>query len=76
MSGMNKNTVYIPKDIKRVLRELAATRGVSQAELIREVRWAITAKSVAPRPTLPLFRSGKPNLAERSDWALRGFGKS
>jgi hypothetical protein len=28
-----------------------------------------------PRPTLPLFRSSDPTLAERVDEALAGFGE-
>ena len=76
MYGMEKTTVYVPKEVKRALRELAAVRGVSEAELIREALRAITAKAVPPRPRLPLFKSGKPRLAERLDEAMKGFGES
>ena len=73
---MEKTTVYPPKDIKRALTELAAARGVGEAELIREALRSITAKTVPPRPRVALFKSGKPRLAERLDEALKGFGES
>lgn len=76
MYGMQKTTVYIPEDVKRALSRTAAARGVSEAELIREAVRALTAGAVPPRPRLPLFRSGKPRLAESVDEALSGFGES
>lgn len=76
MYGMQKTTVYIPEDVKRALGQLAAARGVSEAELIREALHAFTSQTTPPRPRLPLFKSGKRGLAERVDEALSGFGKS
>ena len=76
MYGMQKTTVYIPEDLKRILRQVAAARGVSEAELIREALRELTARASAPKPRLPLFRSGKPELAERVDEALTGFGEA
>ena len=76
MYGMQKTTVYIPKDVKRALGQVAAARGVSEAELIREALRVLTSKTTPPRPRLPLFRSGKPKLAERVDEALLEFGES
>lgn len=67
---MQKTTVYIPEDVKRALGRLAAARGVSEAELIREALRALTSKTTPPRPRLPLFKSGKPRLAERVDEVL------
>lgn len=75
MYGMHKTTVYLPDDLKRDVERVAATRGCSEAELIREAIRTLTQESVAPRPRLPLFKSGKPGLAERVDQALRGFGE-
>ena len=74
--GMYKTTVYIPKDVKRALAQVAAARGVSEAELIREALRVLTAEATPPKPRLPLFKSGKPRLAERVDDALKGFGES
>jgi hypothetical protein len=76
MYGMQKTTVYIPEDVKRALGQAAAVRRVSEAELIREALRALTSKATPPRPRLPLFKSGKPQLAERVDEALERFGKS
>lgn len=76
MYGMEKTTVYLPAELKRSLARTAAARGCSEAELIREALRAITAHSAPPRPRLPLFKSGKPRLAERVDAALAGFGES
>ncbi|MFN0315161.1 MAG: CopG family transcriptional regulator [Burkholderiales bacterium] len=73
---MQKTTVYIPDDVKRALGRVAAERGVSEAELIREAVRTLTSHAVAPRPRLPLFKSGKPGLAEHVDEALSGFGET
>ena len=73
---MQKTTVYIPEDVKRALGQAAAVRGVSEAELIREALRALTAQAAHPRPRLPMFKSGKPRLAERVEEALSGFGQS
>jgi Arc/MetJ-type ribon-helix-helix transcriptional regulator len=74
--GMQKTTVYIPKEVKRALGQVAAARGVSEAELIREALRTLTSQTIPPRPRLPLFKSGKRRLAERVDEALSGFGES
>jgi hypothetical protein len=74
--GMQKTTVYIPDDVKQALEEIAAARGMSEAELIREALRALVANRIPPRPRLPLFNSGKPDLAERVDELLDGFGES
>jgi plasmid stability protein len=76
MYGMEKTTVYLPDELKRALRRSAAARGQSEAELIREALRAITAESAPPRPRLPLFASEVPDLAERVDTALDGFGET
>lgn len=73
--GMQKTTVYIPEDVKRALGQLAAGRGVSEAELIREALRTLTSQTTPPRPRLPLFNSGNPRLAERVDEGLSGFGE-
>ncbi|OGA23702.1 MAG: hypothetical protein A3I02_16060 [Betaproteobacteria bacterium RIFCSPLOWO2_02_FULL_67_26] len=73
---MQKTTVYIPRDVKRALGQAAAARGVSEAELIREALRTLTSKTTPPGPRLPLFKSGKPRLAERVDEALAEFGES
>jgi hypothetical protein len=73
---MRKTTVYIPEAVKQALGQVAAARGVSEARLIREALQSLAAESVLPRPRLPLFRSGKPRLAERAKRALAVFGEA
>ena len=75
MYGVHKTTVYLPDDLKKDLERVAATRGCSEAELIREAIRTLALGSAAPRPRVPLFKSGKPGLAERVDQALAGFGE-
>jgi Arc/MetJ-type ribon-helix-helix transcriptional regulator len=73
---MRKTTVYLPDEIKRQLGRVAASRGISEAELIREALRAATQEARPPSPRLPLFESGLPDLAERLDAALDGFGET
>jgi hypothetical protein len=75
MYGMRKTTVYLPDELKDALAELAVRRGQSEAELIREALSTLTSAGGSPVPRLPLFRSGKPSLAERVDVHLKGFGR-
>ena len=75
MYGMKKTTVYLPDELKAALERSAASRGQSEAELIRQAVRDLTRRLEPPRPRLPLFSSGDPTLAERVDEDLaRGFG--
>jgi hypothetical protein len=71
---MTKTTVYLPPELKRALRSLAAERRCSEAELLREAVSWLTSEAGAPLPRLPLFRSSGPSIAEHVDRALKGFG--
>jgi len=76
MYGMKKTTIYLPDELKAALERAALAEGRSEAELIREaLREKIAAVSPV-RPTIPLTSSGlgDPNLAERVDELLAGFG--
>jgi len=73
---MKKTTVYLPAELKRALKRVAAQRGQSEAGLLREAVALVTAQSEAPAPRLPLFRSGGPSIAGDIDEALKGFGRS
>ena len=68
--------MYIPSDVKLALGKVATARGLSEAEVIRQALRAVTADIVPPRPRMPLFKSGKPRLAEKVDDALAGFGET
>ena len=72
---MERTTVYLTTDLRVALKETARRRRVSEAELIREGIAIVTADDASPAPTAPLFESGEPDLAERVDVALDGFGE-
>lgn len=72
---MEKTTVYLPDELKAALRRQARSTGRSEAELIREGIGLVTGTHRIAEPRLPLFTSGKPDLAERMDGLLDGFGE-
>lgn len=75
MGGMEKTTVYLTSAQKHALARASEVSGRSQAELIREGIEAVTARFRVAEPTIPLFDSGQPDLAERVDEYLQGFGE-
>jgi plasmid stability protein len=72
---MEKTTVYLPDELKRALRRAARATGRSEADLIREGISAVVGTHRIAEPRLPLFESGQPDLAERVDEQLAGFGE-
>ncbi|MGH2392996.1 MAG: ribbon-helix-helix protein, CopG family [Candidatus Limnocylindria bacterium] len=72
---MEKTTVYLTDDLKRALRRAARATGRSEAELIREGIGLVAGTHRVAEPRLPLFESGQPDLAERVDDLLPGFGE-
>jgi len=72
---MEKTTVYLTSGQKRALARAAKVSGRSEADLIREGIEEITSRHRAAEPTLPLFESGLPDLAEQVDDYLDGFGE-
>ena len=75
MGGMEKTTVYLTTAQKRALARASEISGRSEAELIREGVEVVSARHQVAEPTIPLFDSGQPDLAERFDEYLRGFGE-
>ena len=75
IGGMEKTTVYLSGDLKGALRRTARSTGRSEADLIREGIGLVTGTHRIADPRLPLFESGQPDLAERLDDALEGFGE-
>ncbi len=65
-----KTTIYLPDDLKRAVEREARSRGVPEAEVIRE---AVAAAVSRPRPR-PGIIDGEA-LAERVDELLDGFGE-
>ena len=75
MYGMRRTTIYLPDELKLALERTAATRGMSEAEVVRRALIAATAEASEPRLRIPLFDSGDATLAERVDDELAaGFG--
>ena len=72
---MEKTTVYLTEDQKRALARAALASGRSEAELIREGVDLVTSARRVAEPTLPLFDSDDPAIAERVDDLLDGFGE-
>jgi len=76
MYGMEKTTVYLPKGLKASLRRAARASGASEAALIRQAIEQMTREVPAPRPRVPLFTSGQPDLAGHVDDRLAGDAMS
>lgn len=74
--GMMKTTVYLPEDLKASLQRVAAERGRSEAELIREAIRALVGERMPAKPKVPLVAAplGDPTASERVDELLDGFG--
>lgn len=75
MYGVRKTTVYAPEPLKAQLARAAAESGRSEADLIREGIELVSARVGGVEPRLPLFASDQPDLAERIDEHLAGFGE-
>ena len=68
--------MYLPEDLKAELGRVAEASGRSEADLIRDAIQHMVESQESPKPTLPLFHSGDPTLAERTDEELlAGFGE-
>ena len=72
---MEKTTVYLTDGQKRALQRAAKAAGRSEAELIREGFELVTGRHRASELVVPLFDSQQPDLAERVDEAMHGFGE-
>jgi hypothetical protein len=72
---MERTTVYLSAHQKRALERAAKAEGRSEAELIREGIDVVTSRLQVAEPILPLFESDLPDLAERVDEELAGFGE-
>jgi hypothetical protein len=72
---MERTTVYLTERQKRALERAAKAEGRSEADLIREGVEVVTSRHQVAEPILPLFVSGLPDLAERVDEELAGFGE-
>jgi hypothetical protein len=72
---MTKAVVHLPEDLKADLERVAHDAGRSEEELILEGVRHVVDIHRSPAPRVPLFASGDPTLAERTDELLKGFGE-
>lgn len=72
-----KTTVYLDGAEYRRLKAVAEAEGRSAAELIREAVREYTAQRAGRKTTRSIgrFRSGRSDLAEKSEELLEGFGE-
>ncbi len=77
MKDMKRTTIYLPDQLKRQVSRVADSEGRSEADVIRDaVATAISARR-APDPQIPLVPQGlgAPDIAERTEELLDGFGR-
>jgi len=74
MYGVRRTTIYLPEDLKSSLARAAQEERRTEADLIREGIERLL-QSRHPEPRLPLFTSGKPDLAENVDRLLNDFNE-
>ena len=73
---MHRTTVYLPDELKARLEQAAQEERRTEAEIIRESLEAALARRARPAPRIPLVSTGlgRPDVAERVDDLLDGFG--
>ena len=77
MSKRRKTTIYLPESLKRDVERVAQSERRSEADVIRDaVEASITARR-PPEPRIPLvsWGLGSPDIAERAEELLDGFGR-
>jgi hypothetical protein len=73
---MKKTTVYLSDKQKADLESLARREKRSEAFIIRDaISAAVEARLPEPRLPLPEVKLGDPDIAERVDELLNGFGE-
>jgi Arc/MetJ-type ribon-helix-helix transcriptional regulator len=76
MYGVKRTTIYLPDEMKAAIERAAATRGVTEAEVIREAVREHLESRRERKLNLPLFPEGfGEEIASRVDELLEGFGE-
>lgn len=77
MYGMKRTTIYLPDDLKAGVERIAEAEQRTEADVIREAIAGLVAARVPPAPLVPLFEDEltPPDIAERVDELLEGFGR-
>ena len=77
MKKAKRTTIYLPDELKRQIERVADREGRTEADVVRDaVTTAISARRVAD-PRIPLVPQGlgAPDIAERAEELLDGFGR-
>lgn len=73
--GMRKTTIYLDESQDRALKAIARSRGISQAELIREaIDKLVDGERVRPL-SIGIGRSGGGSIRDNKHEWLKGFGE-
>ena len=77
MGDRQKTTVYLDAADYRRLKAIARKRGCPPAELVREAvaRYAATETVSRPPSSIGIGRSRRPDVGERAEELLDGFGR-
>ena len=77
MKGPKKTTIYLPADLKRRIEKTSKRQKRSEAEVIRDAVSQYVEEQPLPEPRIPLVAKGlgAPDIAERVDELLDGFGR-
>ena len=80
MYGMRKprkTTIYLPDRLKRDIERVAQNERRSEADVIRDAVENSIYERRAPEPRIPLvsYGLGAPDIAERAEELLDGFGR-
>ena len=74
---MAKTTIELPDELKRQVENAAKLDQRTEEEIIRAAVEEAMRKRLRPKPRLPLFTKElpEPDMAERFDEYLKGFGR-
>jgi hypothetical protein len=74
---MAKTTIELPEELKRQVENAAKLESRTEEEVILSAVEEAMKKRVTPKPRLPLFTKElpEPDMAERFDEYLKGFGR-
>lgn len=77
MSSAKKTTIYLPERLKRDIERVAQNERRSEADVIRDAVENSIYERRAPEPRIPLvsYGLGAPDIAERAEELLDGFGR-
>lgn len=72
-----KTTIYLPDRLKRNVERVAREERRSEADVIRDAVESAIADRQPPAPRIPLgpYSLGAPDIAERAEELLDGFGE-